>query len=93
MARKPINYWEQRSTELMKRIEKRTENTINSLIKAYEQATKDINKEIAKIFKNYAKDNVLSKDILRQMLNKKETDTYYKNLLQVINNNISSIAR
>ncbi len=89
MARKPINYWEQRSTELMKRIEKRTENTINSLIKAYEQATKDINKEIAKIFKNYAKDNVLSKDILRQMLNKKETDTYYKNLLQVINNNIT----
>jgi len=45
MARKPINYWEKRSTELMKRIEKRTENTINSLIKAYEQATKDINKE------------------------------------------------
>lgn len=89
MARKPINYWEKRSTELMKRIEKRTENTINSLIKAYEQATKDINKEIAKIFKNYAKDNVLSKDILRQMLNKKETDTYYKNLLQVINNNIT----
>jgi len=90
MARKPINYWEKRSTELMKSLEKRTENTINSLIKVYEQATKDINKEISKIFKNYAKDNVLNKDVLKQMLNKKETDTYYKNLLQVINNNITN---
>ena len=55
MARKPINYWEKRSTELMKRLEKGTENTINSLIQAYEQATKNINKEIVRIFNNYAK--------------------------------------
>ena len=89
MSRKPINYWEERSTELMKRLEKETENTINDLIKVYEQATKNINKEIVRIFNNYAKDNVLSKDVLKQMLNKKETDTYYKNLLQVINNNIT----
>lgn len=88
MARKPINYWEKRSTELMKRLEKSTENTINSLIQVYEQATKNINKEIARIFNNYAKDDVLTKDVLKQMLNKKETDTYYKNLLKVINNNI-----
>jgi len=55
MARKPINYWEKRSTELMKRIEKGTENTINSLIQAYEQATKNINIEISNTFKNYSK--------------------------------------
>lgn len=89
MARKPINYWEIRSTELMKRIEKRTENTINSLIKAYEQATKDINKEITKIFKNYAKDTGLKKEDLLQLLTKKETEQYYNNLLEVINNNIT----
>ena len=89
MARKPIDYWEKRQTELMKRIEKRTEKTIDSLIKAYEQATKDINKEISKIFKNYAKDSGLSKETLIQLLNKKETETHYKNLLEVINNNIT----
>lgn len=86
MARKPQNYWEERSTELMKRLEKGTENTINALIEAYNQATKDINKEINNIFKNYAKDGVLSKETLLQMLNKKETEIHYKNLLEVINN-------
>ena len=89
MARKPINYWEKRSTELMKRLEKGTEKTIDSLIKAYEQATKDINKEISRIYKNYAKDSGLSKETLVQLLNRKETDTHYKNLLEVINNNIT----
>lgn len=88
MARKPSNYWEKRSTELMKRLEKGTENTINSLIEVYEQATKNINKEIAKIYKNYAKDGVLSNKVLKQMLTKKESDIHYKNLLTVINNNI-----
>lgn len=90
MARKPINYWEKRSTELMKRLEKGTENTINSLIQAYEQATKNINKEIINIFKNYAKDSGLDKKTLTQLLNKKETEQYYKNLLEVINRDITS---
>lgn len=89
MARAPKNYWEKRSTELMKRLEKGTENTINSLIQAYEQATKNINKEIANIFKNFAKDSELDKETLMQLLNKKESKQYYKNLLEVINNNIT----
>lgn len=89
MARKPTNYWERRSTELMKRLEKGTENTINSLIQVYEQATKNINKEITRIFNNYAKDSELDKKTLTQLLNKKESEQYYKNLLEVINNNIT----
>lgn len=89
MARTPNNYWEKRSTELMKRLERGTENTINSLIQAYEQATKNINKEINNIFRNYAKDSGLDKKTLIQLLNKKESEQYYKNLLQVINNNIT----
>ena len=88
MAREPINYWEKRSTELMKRLEKGTENTINSLIKSYKQATKDINKEIRNIFKNYAKDTGLKKETLLKLLNKKETEQHYKNLLDVIDNYI-----
>lgn len=89
MARKPNNYWEKRSTELMLQLEKGTENTINVLIQAYEQATKNINKEINNIFKNYAKDSGLKKETLMQLLNKRESKQYYKNLLQVINNNIT----
>ena len=89
MAREPIDYWEKRQTELIKRLERGTEKTIDSLIKAYEQATKDINKEISRIFKNYAKDSGLSKETLTQLLNKKESETHYKNLLEVINNNIT----
>lgn len=73
----------------MLRLEKGTENTINSLIQAYEQATKNINKEITNIFRNYAKDSGLDKKTLTQLLNKKESEQYYKNLLEVINNNIT----
>ena len=89
MAREPIDYWEKRSTELMLRLEKGTENTINSLIKAYEQTTKNINKKITKKFKNYAKETGLTKETLQELLSKKESDLYYKNLLEVINNNIT----
>lgn len=85
MARKPIDYWEKRSTELMKRLEKRTENTINSLIQAYEQATKNINKEITKIFNKYAIDGKLTKKEVLELLNTKETKEFYENLLKEIN--------
>lgn len=90
MARKPLDYWEKRQTELMKRLEKGTKNTIKGLIESYEQATKNINKEISKIYKNYSKSDVLDKKVLNQLLNKKETDTYRKNLLTTINNNIKN---
>lgn len=90
MARTPKGYWEKRQTELIKRLEKGTENTINSLIEAYEQATKNINKEITNIFKNYAKDSGLSKETLLELLSKKETEQYYKNILEVIDSNITS---
>ena len=90
MARKPLDYWEKRQTELMKRLEKGTENTIKSLIQSYEQATKNINKEISRIYKNYSKSDVLDKKALNQLLNKKETDTYRRNFLTTINNNIKN---
>ncbi|MCI8309093.1 MAG: minor capsid protein [Clostridia bacterium] len=89
MARKPQGYFERRSTELMKRLEEGTENTIDSLIQVYNQATKNINKEINNIFKNYAKDTGLDKQTLTQLLSKRESEQYYKNLLEVINNNIT----
>lgn len=85
MARKPTNYWERRSTELMQKIEKGTENTINSLIQVYEQATKNINKEITKIFNKYAIDGKLTKKEALELLNTKEIKEFYDNLLKEIN--------
>lgn len=85
MAREPVDYWEKRSTELMKRLEKETENTINALIQAYEQATKDINKEIGKIFNKYATDGKLTKGEALELLNTKETKEFYNELLEEIN--------
>ncbi len=90
MARKPLDYWEKRQTELMKRLEQGTENTIKGLIESYEQATKNINKEISRIYKNYSKSDIFDKKVLNQLLNKKETDIYRKNLLTTINNNIKN---
>lgn len=89
MARKSNGYWEKRSTKLMLELEKETEKTINSLIQVYEQATKNINKEIVNIFKNYAKDTGLDRKTLLELLNKRETDIHYQNLLEVINNSIT----
>ena len=76
MARKPLDYWEKRQTELMKRIEKGTENTIKGLIESYERATKNINKEISRIYKNYSKSDVLDKKVLNQLLNKNNSSAY-----------------
>lgn len=84
MARKPTNYWEKRSTELMERLEKGSEKTIRALTEAYEQATKNINKEITKIFNKYAKDGKLTKDEALKMLSSKESKEFYDNLLEQI---------
>lgn len=89
MARKPVGYWEKRSTELMLLQEKNTENSIRQLIQIYNKATKNINQEISNIFKNYSKGTELDRDTLLKLLNTRETETHYNNLLKVINNNIT----
>lgn len=88
MTRKLNDYWEKRSTQLMLENENDTKYTIKDILNIYNQATDNINKEIEKIYKNYAKDGVLSKEVLLTMLNTRETKTHYDNLLYVINNHI-----
>ena len=69
----------------MLRLEKGTEKTINSLIEAYEQSTKNINKEIARIFSKYATDGKLTTKEATELLSVKETKQFYNNLLEQIN--------
>lgn len=85
MARKPLTYWEKRSTAMMQQYEKYTAKTIDRLIQIYNQTNKNIEKEIRTIYRNYAKDGVFSKEALNKMLNQHETEAYYKNLLSTIN--------
>ena len=85
MARKPIDYWEQRSTELMKRLEKQSENTIQRLVAAYNDAKDEIQREIRKIFNKYATDGKLTFQEAQKMLNTKESKEFYEKLLQQIN--------
>ena len=89
MARKPTSYWEKRQTQLMKSLEKNTEPTINELISVYRQATDNINREIVRIYNNYGKESGLTKQALDHLLNTRETQTHYDNLLKVIQNNIT----
>ena len=85
MARKPINYWEKRQTELMLNIEKQTNGTIQNLITAYNDAKNEIQKEITKIFNKYATDGKLTFKEAQQLLNAKESKQFYNNLLKKIN--------
>ena len=85
MSRKPLNYWEKRNTELMLHHEKNTLRTINKLVNAYNRAMENIDKEIKIIYRNYAKDGVLSKSVLDKLLNTQQSKTYHDNLLKTIN--------
>lgn len=85
MARKNNDYWETRSTELMLKIEKQTEGTIQSLITAYNQAKDNIQKEIRKIFNKYTIDGKLTFQEAKELLNTKESKEFYDNLLKEIN--------
>ena len=85
MAREAVDYWEKRQTELMKRIEKGTEKTIDALITSYEKATKDIQKEITRIFNKFSQEGKTTKEEAKQLLNTKETKQFYDDLLEQIN--------
>lgn len=85
MARTPQGYWEKRQTELMKRLEKQSEGTIQRLITAYNKSKDNIQKEIQKIFGKYAVDGKLTFKETKELLNTRETKEFYNNLLEQIN--------
>lgn len=85
MARKPKGYWEKRQTRLMQELERNSEGAIQRLVIAYNDAKKEIQKEIIKIFNKYATDGKLPFEEARKLLNTKETKEYYDELLKNIN--------
>ena len=85
MARTPQDYWEKRQTELMKRLEKHSEGTIQRLVTAYNKSKDNIQKEIQKIFGKYVVDGKLTFKEAKELLNTRETKEFYDNLLKQIN--------
>lgn len=85
MARKSQDYWEKRQTELMLQIEKNTTKPIQRLVLEYNKAKKQIQKEIEKIFDKYATDGKLTPKEAKKLLNTKESNAYYDDLLNKIN--------
>ena len=85
MARTPQDYWEKRQTELMKRLEKQSEGTIQRLVTAYNKSKDNIQKEIQKIFGKYVVNGKLTFKEAKELLNTRETKEFYDNLLKQIN--------
>jgi len=67
MAKKPSRsqtYWEARSLERLILSEEQGNELNNRLFKIYDQAFRNVNREVEKVYKNYAQNGILSKEQL-----------------------------
>lgn len=66
-------YWQKRAEQRLTEMEKYSEDYIRRVKKMYEKAERDIKREIANVYKNYASQTGLSVDELKKLLSKSET--------------------
>lgn len=74
------SYWDKRALARLSDAEKSSEPYMNRIKKIYNQAYKNIEKEIESVYKNYSKDTGLDIQKLKELLSKKETDKVWKTL-------------
>lgn len=79
MSKTP-NYWDKRAINRMTMAEKQSETYIKRVKKIYEQAFKNIDGEIARVYKNYSKETGLDVSKLKELLTVKETSKTWKTL-------------
>lgn len=77
---KTSNYWDKRALVRLNEAEKHSEIYINRIKKIYNQAYKNIKKEIENVYLNYSKDTGVDVQKLKELLTKKETDKVWKTL-------------
>lgn len=77
---KTSNYWDKRAIERMTTAEKQSEAYISRIKEMYNQAFKNIDGEIAKVYKNYSKETGLDVEKLKELLTTKETSKTWKTL-------------
>lgn len=70
---KTSTYWDKRAIKRMTEAEKQSEAYIKRIKKIYEQAYRDIDKDIRRVYKNYAKETGLDVDKLKELLTRSET--------------------
>lgn len=70
---KSSTYWDKRALQRLSEAEKSSEIYIKRIKKIYEKAYKDIDREIANVYKNYSKDTGLDVDRLKELLTRSET--------------------
>ncbi len=74
------NYWDKRAIDRMSTAEKQSEAYISRVKSMYNQAFKNIDNEIAKVYQNYSKDTGLDIEKLKQLLTVNETSKTWKML-------------
>lgn len=77
---KTSNYWDKRAIERMTTAEKQSEAYIKRIKEMYNQAFKNIDGEIVRVYKNYSKETGLDVEKLKELLTAKETSKTWKNL-------------
>lgn len=81
-----MNYWKKRAKQELLKTEKITEEVIDEIIKLYDDSSKDIQKQIKKIFDTYQKNSGLNKLELLKLLNQEENNEFYKDIRKKIDN-------
>lgn len=77
---KSSSYWDKRAIERMTDAEKYSEEYIKRIKRIYEQAFKNIDAEIERVYNNYSKDTGLDVQKLKELLTYKETSKMWKTL-------------
>lgn len=70
---KPDSYWDKRAIKRLTEAEKQSEEYIKRIQKIYEQANKNIQRDIENIYANYSKATGLDTQALKTLLTKTET--------------------
>lgn len=80
MANKSTNYWDKRALKRLDDSEKMSEAYIKRIKKIYDKAYKDIDREIANVYKNYSKDTGLDVEKLKELLTRSQTEKLWEQM-------------
>lgn len=77
---KTSNYWDKRAIKRLTDVEKHSEKYINRVKRVYNQAYKDIDRELASIYRNYSKETGLDTQKLKELLTRSETQKTWEQM-------------
>ena len=79
MAKSP-SYWDKRAIQRLTDAEKQSDECVKRIAKMYDQAERNIQRDIENIYANYSKATGLDVQSLKTLLTKSETDKLWKEL-------------